>query len=295
MTNQSIIGRFSAEDPIRDKFNWYGYCGGNPVNFIDPRGLFPWDAADDDWLPLVNTVMNAGCSLTWNPPRQVGSAGSSTTVSLWGERVNFYTGSDGVRINSNNRKEVRADVFFNTIVESAGGSMTFVGGHPAFQDMAARNRHTYVKMFVSESSEHWNGNIFRSRINSEGVLRENTRWGLRFATFGGTRIYDNTLQIVANVANDINFDNTVFKQFIISGDCAIRRLIAAQAYARNQEGWLYASLLVPGVWGPHVSNNITSGLLHAAGIHPGSINLRALGWDFPTPLSFFGGVRECDC
>jgi len=33
------LGRFSAEDPIRDKFNWYGYCGGNPVNFIDPRGL----------------------------------------------------------------------------------------------------------------------------------------------------------------------------------------------------------------------------------------------------------------
>jgi len=33
------VGRFSAEDPIKDQLNWYGYCGGNPVNFIDPSGL----------------------------------------------------------------------------------------------------------------------------------------------------------------------------------------------------------------------------------------------------------------
>ena len=32
-------GRFAAEDPIRDKFNWYGYCGGNPIGFTDPSGL----------------------------------------------------------------------------------------------------------------------------------------------------------------------------------------------------------------------------------------------------------------
>ena len=39
-------GRFTQEDPIRDGFNWYAYCGGNPVNFIDPRGTdtlaIPW-------------------------------------------------------------------------------------------------------------------------------------------------------------------------------------------------------------------------------------------------------------
>ena len=33
------MGRFGAEDPIKDKLNWYGYCNGNPINFIDPRGL----------------------------------------------------------------------------------------------------------------------------------------------------------------------------------------------------------------------------------------------------------------
>ena len=31
-------GRFTQEDPIRDGSNWYSYCGGNPVMFVDPTG-----------------------------------------------------------------------------------------------------------------------------------------------------------------------------------------------------------------------------------------------------------------
>ena len=34
----AVQGRFTQEDPIRDGYNWYAYCGGNPVNFIDPTG-----------------------------------------------------------------------------------------------------------------------------------------------------------------------------------------------------------------------------------------------------------------
>ena len=33
------IGSFITEDPARDGTNWYSYCGGNPVNFIDKNGL----------------------------------------------------------------------------------------------------------------------------------------------------------------------------------------------------------------------------------------------------------------
>ena len=33
------IGRFMAEDPVKDGLNWYAYCAGNPVNFVDPSGL----------------------------------------------------------------------------------------------------------------------------------------------------------------------------------------------------------------------------------------------------------------
>ena len=32
-------GRFTAEDPIGDGLNWYTYCVGNPIRYIDPTGL----------------------------------------------------------------------------------------------------------------------------------------------------------------------------------------------------------------------------------------------------------------
>ena len=35
----SSTGRFITEDPAQAGVNWYSYCGGNPVNFIDPWGL----------------------------------------------------------------------------------------------------------------------------------------------------------------------------------------------------------------------------------------------------------------
>ena len=28
-----------TEDPIKDGLNWYAYCGGNPVGFVDPSGM----------------------------------------------------------------------------------------------------------------------------------------------------------------------------------------------------------------------------------------------------------------
>ena len=32
------MSRFISQDPAKDGFNWYVYCEGNPVNFVDPSG-----------------------------------------------------------------------------------------------------------------------------------------------------------------------------------------------------------------------------------------------------------------
>ena len=34
--------RFTSTDPIRDGFNWFAYCNGDPVNFVDINGLFSY-------------------------------------------------------------------------------------------------------------------------------------------------------------------------------------------------------------------------------------------------------------
>jgi len=42
------IGRFNAQDPIRDGLNWYNYCNANPVKYIDPTGLFDMTGDRDE-------------------------------------------------------------------------------------------------------------------------------------------------------------------------------------------------------------------------------------------------------
>ena len=36
----SVETALITQDPIRDGLNWYAYCNGDPLNFIDPNGLF---------------------------------------------------------------------------------------------------------------------------------------------------------------------------------------------------------------------------------------------------------------
>ena len=36
------IGSFTQEDPARDGENWYVYCGGNPILYVDPSGLLSY-------------------------------------------------------------------------------------------------------------------------------------------------------------------------------------------------------------------------------------------------------------
>jgi RHS repeat-associated protein len=48
-----VTGRFITEDPSRRGVNWYAYCGNNPINMIDKKGL-------DTMPPDQDTAPNAG-------------------------------------------------------------------------------------------------------------------------------------------------------------------------------------------------------------------------------------------
>lgn len=45
--------RFVSEDPIRDGLNWYAYCGGNPITFVDPNGTDAIIITNMDSVPLA--------------------------------------------------------------------------------------------------------------------------------------------------------------------------------------------------------------------------------------------------
>jgi len=173
---------------------------------------------------------------------------------------------------------VGADTFYSAIVSAAGGYMSWLDGHPAGAGtpMALANSlHMYVKMFVAYGSSHWN----------EGYFGANTRWGLQYATLGGSTV-GLRLRIRGNMPNDLAWNNRTYWRHLDSSVDGINRMLSATE--SQGRGWFYGSPFVPGVTGVHVSNNILSGLLHVAGIHPGTLGQRAIGWDQPTPRSFFG-------
>ncbi len=61
------VGAFISEDPIQDGMNWYVYCSNNPVNFVDPLGLFDYDT-QLSYSPNVYSadVLTLQNELAWN-------------------------------------------------------------------------------------------------------------------------------------------------------------------------------------------------------------------------------------
>ena len=61
-----LVGRFTSVDPAKDGLNWYAYCAGNPVMFVDSNGLWietAWDATS--WFASLCDVINEPKSF-WN-------------------------------------------------------------------------------------------------------------------------------------------------------------------------------------------------------------------------------------
>ncbi len=80
----SATGRFISEDPAFDGFNWYAYCGGNPLNRWDPSGQTWYEWALGISAVAVGTIM---CATGFGAPVGIGlitGGASSLTASVLG-------------------------------------------------------------------------------------------------------------------------------------------------------------------------------------------------------------------
>ena len=50
------IGRFNVEDPKKDQLNWYNYCNGNPITFLDPSGLVIIPIPSNDSIQIFPSI-----------------------------------------------------------------------------------------------------------------------------------------------------------------------------------------------------------------------------------------------
>lgn len=95
------VGRFITQDPIKDGLNWYSYCGGNPVIFVDPWGL--------KWIPLRETVENAGGTVTYKGE-------GSATVSVNGYDNLTFNSGDGYTIFADDEKMYVDDLHLYNVI-----------------------------------------------------------------------------------------------------------------------------------------------------------------------------------
>ena len=91
----SDTGNFISEDPAKSGVNYYGYCGGNPVNFVDPLGLkggyFGTRSSED---AASGTWRNSDGTVYYQEPGRGGSGGNADTYGYyndarWGNTSQF--------------------------------------------------------------------------------------------------------------------------------------------------------------------------------------------------------------
>ncbi|MDB4913031.1 MAG: hypothetical protein JWM95_675 [Gemmatimonadetes bacterium] len=99
-------GRFTQEDPIglAGGMNLYGFAGGDPVNFSDPFGLMPCppcdpgsysrDLAEGMWNTAVQTVKDAGNSITVYAKATLGSISGEVATKLYGSGSSAQFGGE---------------------------------------------------------------------------------------------------------------------------------------------------------------------------------------------------------
>ena len=93
------IGRFITEDPAEDGLNWYVYCGGNPINRIDPTGKSwiynAWNWGEDNiWKGIAKGVDIYGWHLSAELLRLSASGNSHTYSAASGDYASNLAKND---------------------------------------------------------------------------------------------------------------------------------------------------------------------------------------------------------
>lgn len=115
-------GRFTQEDPIMDGLNWYAYCAGNPVAFVDPSGQLPWssvgefmhDATHDTagltilahWLYGGGKEMNLENNLVWSTYMTNNARLRSQVSNVIKEQYNTMAAGDVINLNLSMSMEI---------------------------------------------------------------------------------------------------------------------------------------------------------------------------------------------
>jgi len=189
-------GRFITVDPIKDGLNWYSYCNGNPVSFIDIDGLFIIDPEfkdmhDDQWDDTTinytgTTIGEEGCTVT---------AVAEVMSSLTGEN---YTPSDVANMDIFSSAKGQEDCVDWSKIESFDGreyDVTYMG-----QEQGYSSRDIVSTIVDCKNSDSHYGIAARVEYNAN----RNTHYVCLTGTFAAVNGH-----LMAGIVGTSNRDNNI--------------------------------------------------------------------------------------
>ncbi len=180
--------RFMSEDPARDGVNWYGYCGGNPILFIDPTGF---GRTVDDYYYMKDATGGKG---------DVGEGQTGPAEKLtpnqryreWAEPL-WNRKSELIKIKSELRDKLIKEINDSSLF--ADMELLFIGGRwdvfgPEYQDVAKEMALLDAVLSNSMHVVKWLENSdtsgkYRSVDEIDGFVAETIKDGPKTQVFAG--------------------------------------------------------------------------------------------------------------
>ena len=152
----SALGRLTSQDPTRDGVNWWAYCGGNPITFVDPDGREIINAyktlmttSDETLGKSSELISKVGCVLTAYTriaSAIIGDEISLNTANQIAKDKKLFT--DGNLLTPENGAEL-----INSILEENGITDTTVSFEGSYTGIDAVNK--YQEANISETAQHF--------------------------------------------------------------------------------------------------------------------------------------------
>ena len=182
------LGRFSSQDPARDGMNWYNYCRGNPLKFVDPDGREIINAyktlmttSDETLGKSSELISKVGCVLTAYTriaSAIIGDEISLNTANQIAKDKKLFT--DGNLLTPENGAEL-----INSILKENGVSDTTVSFEGSYTGIDAVNK--YQEANKSETTQHFatarinthdtSGNKYDHTVNLDADAYQYSRCG----------------------------------------------------------------------------------------------------------------------
>ena len=263
------IGGFTSEDPAQRGLNWYAYCDGNPIMFVDPFGLVRVNIEE------YAKAMGATTSIYQKGGKDY------ISVTYGGTSQNYtYSGSkkiDDSTLNSRFNWE-------NSWIPNGKKEAVYTGVHEVAG--FTKNYHTSIIIFAAPGSTIYDDDDKKWQIYDGGLVK--------YTTIGAGPKNGNLTSELTR-PDDIRFDNKVqmISMGVYDADTIENLFAINDRYGNNVNYDLWPSTRnSPNYGSGYNSNSFTAGLLGAANISQIEPQYFVPGWDKPLPVSYFGLKRR---